>query len=501
VEELESAVAMSNGKDFRLRNTIAPRRRDAHWRWTRRSFLKATTAATLAAPTIVPASVFGATAPSNRIALGCIGVGNKGIDILRKFIRFRDCQVVAVCDVNRGSHGYRDDDQCLGREPVQREVERFYASELSSGSYKGCAAYVDFRELLARGDIDAVTVCTPDHWHAPITIRAAEAGKDMYCEKPLSLTIGDGRAMVDAVRRHGRVLQTGSHERSNPTIRFACELVRNGYLGDVKRVVTHVGRHNKVGPGPGWTPMPVPDGFDYDMWLGPAPMAPYHQDRCLYRFRFNYDYSGGQVTNFGAHSIDIAQWALGRDASGPVRVEHVYAEFLPEGSLFNVTTYSDFRCEYDDGIVLECVTAEPAVRCVFEGTEGMLRIDAKGNNFVTIPQRIKRARLGPDDVRLGTSTDHQRDFLDAVKSRGEPSAPVEVGHRSATVCHLGNISLRLKAQLNWDPQAERFVGQRGDEANTMIHRSGRSPWNVAEQVVASRPFYPSTEGEISLLNR
>jgi predicted dehydrogenase len=230
-------------------------------------------------------------------------------------------------------------------------------------------------------------------------------------------------------------------------------------------------------------------------------MAPYHQDRCLYRFRFNYDYSGGQVTNFGAHSIDIAQWALGRDASGPVRVEHVYAEFLPEGSLFNVTTYSDFRCEYDDGVVLECVTAEPAVRCVFEGTEGMLRIDAKGNNFVTIPQRIKRARLGPDDVRLGTSTDHQRDFLDAVKSRGEPSAPVEVGHRSATVCHLGNISLRLKAQLNWDPQAERFVGQRGDEANTMIHRSGRSPWNVAEQVVASRPFYPSTEGEISLLNR
>jgi predicted dehydrogenase len=436
-------------------------------------------------PTIVPASVFGATAPSNRITLGCIGVGNKGIDILRKFLQFSDCQVVAICDVNRGSYGYRDENQFLGREPVQSEVEKFYAAQRSSGSFRGCAAYSDFRELLSRGDIDAVTVCTPDHWHAPITVGAAAAGKDIYCEKPLSLTIGDGRAMVDAVKKHGRVLQTGSHERSNPTIRFACELVRNGYLGDVKRVVTHVGRHNKVGPGPGWQPMPVPDGFDYDMWLGPAPLAPYHQDRCLYRFRFNYDYSGGQVTNFGAHTNDIAQWALGRDASGPVRVEHVYADYLPKGSLFNVTTYSDFRCVYDDGVVLECVTAVPEVRCIFEGTAGMLRIDAKGENFTTIPERIKTVTLGPNDVRLGTSTDHQRDFLDAVKSRREPSAPVEVGHRSATVCHLGNIALRLATQLNWDPKTERFFGSGSDQANQMIHRTPRSPWNVTEQTATS----------------
>ena len=486
---------MGHGKDSRLRNALARRRSDAQRGWTRRSFLKATTAATLAAPTIVPASVFGATAPSNRIALGCIGVGNKGIDILRKFIQFRDCQVVAVCDVNLGSHGYRDDHQFLGREPVRREVETYYASERSRGSYQGCAAYADFRDLLSRSDLDAVTVCTPDHWHAPITIRAAEAGKDIYCEKPLSLTIGDGRAMVDAVRKYERVLQTGSHERSNPTIRFACELVRNGYLGEVKRVVTHVGRHNKVGPGPGWKPMPVPDGFDYDMWLGPAPLAPYHQDRCLYRFRFNYDYSGGQVTNYGAHSNDVAQWALGRDTSGPVRVECVYADYLPKGSLFNVTTYGDFRCEYDDGVVLECVTAVPEVRCIFEGTEGMLRIDAQGADFVTIPQRIKTVQLGPNDVRLGSSTDHQRDFLDAVKSRREPSAPVEVGHRSATVCHLGNIALRLAARLNWDPQAEKFVGQGSDEANAMIHRRGRSPWNVTDRVATNNPYRLSAEGE------
>ncbi len=485
VECVESRTAKTIEADAGGRRVPSSRLAKNTAQFSRRSFLKATAAATIAAPTIVPSTVFGATAPSNRITLGCVGVGNKGIDILRKFIQFKDCQIVAVCDVNRGSHGYRDDNQFLGREPVQHEVEQFYAAQRSKGNYQGCAAYSDFRELLSRGDIDAVTVCTPDHWHAPITIRAAEAGKDIYCEKPLSLTIGDGRAMVDAVRKHDRVLQTGSHERSNPTIRFACELVRNGYLGDVKRVVTHVGRHNKVGPGPGWQPMPVPDGFDYDMWLGPAPLAPYHQDRCLYRFRFNYDYSGGQITNYGAHSNDIAQWALGRDASGPVRVEHIYSDYLPAGSLFNVTTFSDFRCMYDDGVVLECVTAVPEVRCIFEGTEGMLRIDAKAENFVTIPERIKTVALGPNDLRLGTSTDHQRDFLDAVKSRREPSAPAEIGHRSASVCHLGNIALRLESSLNWDPQNEQFKGPHSDEANAMVHRVGRSPWNVANQFATS----------------
>jgi predicted dehydrogenase len=454
---------------------------------SRRSFLQSATIASLVAPYfvapyIVPASVFGASAPSNRITLGAIGVGNKGIDILRKFMRLDDCQVVAVCDVNRGSYGYRDETQFLGREPAQAEVDAYYGGKRPSGKYQGCDAYSDFRDMLSRSDIDAVLVCTPDHWHAPITVLAAEAGKDIYCEKPLSLTIGDGRAMVDAVRKNGRVLQTGSHERSNPTVRRACELVRNGYLGEIKRVVAHIGRNNKVGPGPSWQPMPVPDGFDYDMWLGPAPDAPYHQDRCLYRFRFIDDYSGGQVTNFGAHSLDIAQWALGRDDSGPTRVEHMYADYPTDGSLFNTPTFSSFRCRYDDGIELECATAEPAVRAIFEGTEGMLRIDAKGENFVTIPERIKNVELRSDDIRLGTANDHQRSFLDAVKSREEPTAPVEVGHRSATVCHLGNIAMRLRTSLHWEPERERFVGRGSDEANRLVARTARSPWNVATSI-------------------
>jgi predicted dehydrogenase len=445
-------------------------------RTARRTFLKS--AAALALPTIVPASVFGASAPSNRITLGCIGVGNKGVDILQRFLRLPDCQVVAVCDVNRGSQGYRDPDQFLGREPAQRIVNDFYGRQRNAGKFQGCDGYSDFRELLQRNDVDAVVVSAPDHWHAPMTIRAAEAGKDIYCEKPLSLTIGDGQAMVAAVRKHGRVLQTGSHERSNPKIRRACELVRNGYLGEVKRVVTHVGRHNKVGPGPGWKPQAVPDGFDYAMWLGPAPDAPYHPDRCLYRFRFLYDYSGGQVTNFGAHSIDIAQWGLGRDASGPIRVEHVYADYLPTGSLFDVATHVKFHCEYDDGVELECFTSQPEVRCIFEGTEGTLRIDAKGENFVTVPERISTVKLGANDVRLGDATDHQRDFLDSVKSRRDPSAPVEVGHRGATVCHLGNIATRLATKLAWDPQNETFHGTGSAPANAMVHRSGRLPWGV-----------------------
>ena len=447
-------------------------------RLSRRDFVRSACAAAAVAPYFVPASVFGAAAPSNRIALGCIGVGNQGMAILKRFLEHDDCQVVAVCDVNRASYGYRDENQYLGRDPARQHVEAHYADRSRDGAFAGCQAYADFRELLARDDIDAVTVVTPDHWHAPLTIAAAKAGKDIYCEKPLSLTIADGRAMCDAVRKHGRILQTGSHERSNPTVRRACELVRSGYIGEVKHVSAHVARNNKPDPGPGWQPMPVPEGFDYDMWLGPAPEAPYHQDRCLYRFRFNYDYAGGQVTNFGAHSLDIAQWGLGADDSGPVSVESVFAEFPPAGSLFNTATYSHFRCTYTGGVELDCFTAEPAMRCVFEGTEGVVRVDSAGKNFITAPASLRDVTLKSDDVHLGISANHQRDFLDAVKSREDPSAPVEVGHRSATVCHLGNIALRLGTKLAWDSQNETFTGPHSADANAYIRRDWRAPWQL-----------------------
>jgi len=295
-----------------------------------------------------------------------------------------DVQVVAVCDVNEGSHGYKAEDQFLGREPARQEVDRYYAEKKgaqknSAGKYQACQATNDFREVLARDDVDAVAIVVPDHWHAIMTIGAAEAGKDIYCEKPLSLTIGQGRAMVDAVRKHKRILQTGSMERSNPLNQAVCGLVQDGRIGEVKRVTTLIGPNNKVGPGPGWQSMPVPDGLDYDLWLGPAPHAPYHQDRCLYRFRFNFDYAGGQMTNLGAHCNDLAQWGLGMDQSGPVEIEYVSAEWPLEGSLFNTPLESEFRCHYANGVELICkTTREHIVGVRFEGSEGMVESTAYG---------------------------------------------------------------------------------------------------------------------------
>lgn len=446
---------------------------------SRRTFLKQATATTagLAAPYIVSSSVFGANPPSDRITVGCIGAGNQGFLDLKLFADQPECQLVAVCDVNRGSGGYKDMSDVRGRDPGCRLVEELYAKASGTGSYKGCAGYNDFRELLARKDIDAVIVVVPDHWHELITIAATEAGKDIYCEKPLGLTIAGQQRMIKAVRANDRVLQTGSHERSNPYVRAACEFVRDGGIGEIERVVCHVGRHNKVGPGPGWQPMPVPPGFDYDMWLGPAPQAPYHEDRCLYNFRFNYDYSGGQITNFGAHSLDMAQWGLGMDDSGPVEIEHVYADYLPEGSLFNAATYTHFRCKYANGVVLDCHTAEPSVRCTFYGTDGVVSVDNQGQNATVLPHKLAPEKLRKR-VKYHSGGDHVRNFLACIKTRSEPVAPVEVGHRSATVCHLGNIALQLQAKLKWDPESEKFHGSRSDEANGLLDRPPRAEWSV-----------------------
>jgi predicted dehydrogenase len=443
---------------------------------SRRGFLKTTAAVTaLAAPYVVPSSVFGAKAPSNRINVGCIGVGNQGFPNLLRFLKQSDVQLVAVCDVNRGSHGYKEPGDFYGREPAKQEVERHYAKQKNVTSYKGCDAYNDFRELLARDDIDAVMLAPPDHWHEPMTIAAAEAGKDIYCEKPLGRTIGGQQKMIEAVRKNERILQTGNHERSNPLVRQACELVRSGAIGDVKRVIAHVGRHNKVGPGPGWKEMPVPEGFDYALWLGPAPEAPYHEDRCLYNFRFNYDYAGGQNTNFGAHSLDMAQWGLGADDSGPTSIDYIYADYLPKGSLFDAATHTFFRAKYKNGAVVECITAEPSVRCIFEGTEGIVRIDNMGQNFTVVPNKIMpKPVIDAQSYHSGDA--HVRNFLDCVKSRSEPNAPIELGHRTASVCHLGNIAIELKAKLKWDPKTERFTGDKSDEANALLNREWRDTW-------------------------
>jgi len=259
---------------------------------TRRDFLRSSAVAGAAfiGPFFVPSSVFGANAPSNRITIGCIGVGGMGMNDLKAIISKPQTQVLAVCDVETGSKDYggyykgRD----LGREPAKRYTEKYYAGKTPSGTYKGCAAYIDFRELLARDDIDAVTVVTPDQWHVPISVAAARAGKDIYCEKPLTLTIKGGRVLADTVKRYGRILQTGSMQRSAQEFRFACELVRNGRIGKLHTIEVGIPKNNVKNP-LNWKPEPIPDGLDYNMWLGPAPDAPYTKMRCHYTFRFILD--------------------------------------------------------------------------------------------------------------------------------------------------------------------------------------------------------------------
>ena len=290
--------------------------------------------------------------------------------------------------------------------------------------------------------------------------------------------------MIAAVREHGRILQTGSQHRSGPAARLACELVRNGRIGTLQRVETFVPENNAVDPGPGWKETPVPDGFDYEMWLGPAPKSPYHPGRCLYRFRFNLDYSGGQVTNFGTHMLDIAQWGHGSDSSGPVKFEDMNSEWPEPGSLYTTATKVGFRATYEDGVELTCVTKPKTSACRFVGSEGWVQYQSGKVEY----SENTDVAIGPNDIHLPHSNpqrtendykfylpDHVQNFLDCVKSRQEPINPVEVGHRTASICHLGNIAMRLKRGVSWDPTAKQMIND--TEASALLSRTPRSPWS------------------------
>ncbi len=455
---------------------------------SRRDFLK--TSAALAAAHIVPASVLGANAPSKRINVGVIGTGTRGLPDMQIFMRNDDVQVVAICDVNMASYGYRDETRLMGRDPALEIVNKYYASKTQSGRFNGVAAYRDFRKIIDRDDVDAVAVVAPDHWHRTMTVMAAKAGKDIFCQKPMTLTVRDWQEMIEALRANNRILQTGSQWRSNPAVRRACELVRNGRIGKLKTIRNYIGLNNKIGPGPGWKPMPVPNGFDYNMWLGPAPDVPYHELRCIYKFRFGLDYSGGQITNLGAHANDIAQLAHGTSLTGPVEVEPLHVEWPPEGSLFTTALRLKYRLRFADGVELIQESSEKQSGTRFEGTEGWVSIAR--SDVTTHPESLKTSRIGPNEIHLPKPveypadftdyqsrdyySDHIRNFLDSVKSRNEPIEPVEVGHRTTTLCHLGNIALRLNKTLKWDPDAERFPDD--DQANQMLSRPIREGWSV-----------------------
>lgn len=398
----------------------------------------------------------------NKIRLGFIGVANQGTYNLKAFFGHDDCVVVAICDV---------DDEYLAR--AKALIDEQY------GNHK-CKTYHDFRDLNRDDEVDAVVITVPDHWHALMAIDAARCGKDIYLEKPFSLFVSEGRRVCDVVKETGRILQTGSQQRSSPQFRKACELVRNGFLGDVSWIEVEIPPNNKFCE-PTWEPQPVPPQLDYDFWLGPAPQAEYHEQRCHYQFRFIRDYSGGQVTNFGAHHLDIVQWALGMDDSGPVEVWGD-GEF-PESGLFNTATKVDFGMRYANGTEVRCVTGGSKV--VFHGTKGDLEVkraaaSAQDPNcaggLITNPPEIAKIELDDSHIRLYDSRDHYGNFLDCIRTRKEPICPPEVGHRSATCCHLANIAMLLHRRLKWDPKAERFIGD--DEANAMLTRPYRAPWTL-----------------------
>jgi len=438
----------------------------------RRLFLKkygTFAAGAIVIPTIIPACARGKNghkAPSDRINMGFIGAGNMGCLDVKKFLADNRVQITAVCDVNRQSE-YQDG-RLGGRDYMKWMVDKEY-SETYGKKYSSCKEFADFREVLLKKDIDVVEVITPDHWHSIPVLMAAAAGKDIFCQKPLALTIPEGRAMSNAVKKYGVVFQTGSQRRSEDHFRRICEIVRNGRIGELKTVKVGLpsGTPDYAKTAHLTQPTAVPEGFDYETWLGPAPVAPYCPARTLVNYRWILDYSGGQLTDWGGHFIDVAQWGMGTDNTGPVRVQNAKAKWSSH-PVYNTATEFYFECIYANGVKL-IVSTDEEFGIQFEGSEGSIGGD------VTNPESLLDTVIGPDEIQLYKSNGgHHKNFIDCVISKEPTAAPAEVGHRSIAIAHLGNISMRLGRDLDWDPANEKFIND--EEANKMRSREMREPW-------------------------
>jgi len=425
----------------------------------RRHFLKRATGASVAAvgfPYMVRSSALGnagSVAPSERITLGFIGTGDHGRNVnMKNFLVNADAHAMAVCDVD----------------PVNRNIARDMVNKKYGNA--DCATYSDFREVLARDDIDAVMISTPDHWHVPISIAAAKAGKDVECEKP-TLTIEEGRVLCETMQRYGRVFQWSTEDRSVDVYHRMCELVRNGRIGKVHTIRVELPSGPDTAGDP--TPMPVPDGFDYDMWVGPAPWAPYTKGRCHWNFRWIQDYSGGMLTDWGAHLLDGAQWGNDTEHTGPVEVDGK-GEFWRDG-LYNTAKEFHIEYKYADGVRLIVTSGTPSLR--FEGSEGWIGNRGWRAPLQAEPKSILNSVIGPNEIHLYTcKAGEQRNFLDCVKSRKDCYFPPEIGQRCFTIAHIGNISMLLGRKLRWDPDNERFIDD--EQANRMLSRAMRSPWRL-----------------------
>ena len=433
---------------------------------SRRRFLKNTAGITVGAigfPYIVPSSALGkagSTAPSNRVTIGSIGVGGRGALNTRSLLNHGG-QVLAVCDVNRDR-----------RKKMKEYVEDFCAQKTTTGTYKGCAAYNHFRSGLERDDIDAVMIATPDHWHVPIAIEAVKAGKDIYVEKPLGMTIDEGRTLRDLVLRYGAVFQHGTELRAAAHCRYVCELIRNGRLGRLQRIEVGApgGKTAPYGPAE-----PVPQGLDYQLWLGPAPFRPFRSEVTIRHGHYHIlDFAAtGFLAGWGIHYIDICQWALDTDETGPVEIEGT--ALFPQQGLLDGPLRWDVNYTYANDVTVNQTDLSKNPHGIrFEGTEGWIHIDYTAIRDAH-PKSLIRSVIAPDEIHLFKAQSDDRNFLEAVKNRSRTCSPIQAAHRSTSVCMLGHLACLLGRKLKWDPQKEHFTND--PQANRLLSKSTRPPAN------------------------
>lgn len=413
-----------------------------------------------------PSSTLGCertVAPSDRIALGLIGAGNISGHHRETFLAEEDVRIVAVCDpVASRRWAFRD------------RINQAYSSNV-------CVDYRDFRDLLARQDIDAVCIATPDHWHGMLAVAAMQTGKDVYVEKPLTFTLAEGRCVVETAARYGRVLQTGLQRRSGAAYRYACELVRNGRIGRLTHVeVGIIGINAGVEVGRNFPAVPIPEGFDYDLWLGPAPVKPFSPQRVARGNEVCYwyyisDYTTGFISGNGVHFVDIAQWGIGDDVK-PVEVHTTSADLPADGLVDDAIAWRS-EVLYENGVRMSYSSEghphPDGIR--FVGTDGWIHITGAGTLSAN-PVDVSKSVIGPDEIHLYASPGHHRNFLDCIKSRQPAAACAAVGHQATTTCNLVDISARLGRAVKWDAATERFVND--GEADRMLRRAMRSPWRM-----------------------
>ncbi len=436
---------------------------------TRRRFLSQTTktaAGAIIAPNIITSSALGdaSTPPaSERIAVGHIGVGGQGGGLLRNFLGLPDCQVIGISDC------FKD-----RRDAGVQLANDAYADRNGSGSWNGCEAYADFRDLLARDDLDAVVVATPDHWHVPIGLAAARAGKDMYIEKPLGLAIKWNKALRKAVKRHGRVFQYGTQQRGSRRCAFGCELVVNGRIGEIKEI--HVESPCGFGPGGSAEPIPVPEGFDYAMWLGPAPLSPYTRDRCTNDGAwFVYDNSVGFLGGWGSHPLDLMHWVYPQ-----VPVEYEGTGNIPKEGLFDVVDTWDVKGRFANGVPFtfkafnQDETFPDTDKTKFVGEEGWVAVSRAVLDAE--PKSLLTSLIKPDEIHLYREGGHYEDFLNAIKTRSNAESPIDSAVQTDFISHLSDIAIRTGRRITWDPEKEEIVDD--EIATRMMDRPMRSPWTL-----------------------